>query len=184
VQRGLRPPPGDWHSAPLNTMKPFIPAAAASLALLALLGCQTGSTTSPGSESSSAYTRMQGEMTVLLETWHRAIVDRDVDTLDKLWADDYQSVNPSGQIVPKAEDLRLIATQDLVFERLVVQDVQIPYRSRSLVVTVSVTSARGVYRGQSFGGQFRNTTVFEKRLGQWKAVWGQSTEIPPAAIVE
>jgi len=167
-------------------MKSRFPSGWILLLLLPLLwmGCQTAEPTTPSttpSAVSGSDTKTLREITVLLEQWHRAIIDRDSATLDRIWADEYRSVNPTGQIVPKSDDMRLVEARDLVFQRLVVQNVQIPHQTRSTVVATSVTTASGVFQGQSFGGQFRNTVVFEKRIGGWKAVWGQSTEIPPVA---
>jgi len=70
-----------------------------SMALLSLAVGQ--SATPPDSENSKS----EQEVRQAIEKYRAALLQRDVPTLEKIWADDYIFVNASGEVLTKAQRL-------------------------------------------------------------------------------
>jgi len=116
------------------------------------------------------------ELTALVRQWHEALLARDTDTLDLLWADEYTTVNPAGEITTKAEDLAAATSAELELDRLEVDEIIVKEYGRVAVVT-SRTTLKGRLRDQKLDGQFRNTMVFVRRARRWQAVAAHSTPL-------
>jgi hypothetical protein len=107
-----------------------------------------------------------------------AFVAKDVPALERLLANDFQLINPSGQELFKREYLDGIA-QGFIEYRLwePTSDIQaqiygeaavLHYRARlEIVVQGEVQPEQHLWQ----------TEVYEKRGGHWQAVWSQSTRI-------
>ena len=108
----------------------------------------------------------------------RALVDAEMDTANRLHADDFQLVNPGGGTLSKAEYLGGIGSGGidyLVFEpaseiavRLYAQAALIRYRSDLEIVVGGESIPRGNYW---------HTDLYEQRDGRWQVVWSQATAI-------
>lgn len=109
----------------------------------------------------------------------RALREADIAVAERLHADDYQLIPPSGATVSKREYLDPIASHEFtyrVFEpispiavRISDQMAAVRYRTR---IEVRVTS------GATDSGTFWHTDIYEKHDGNWQAVWSQATRIP------
>ncbi len=110
----------------------------------------------------------------------RALREADMAVAERLHADDYQLIPPTGASLSKREYLDAIASHELtylVFEaispvaaRVSDQMAAVRYRSQIDVRTAS---------GAMDSGTFWHTDIYEKRDGRWQAVWSQATRIPP-----
>jgi hypothetical protein len=99
---------------------------------------------------------------------------------ERLHADDYQLIPPTGETWSKREYLDGIASHELdyqVFEpispvaaRVSDQMAAVRYRCRIAVRGPS---------GETDAGTFWHTDIYEMRGGHWQAVWSQATRIPP-----
>ena len=107
----------------------------------------------------------------------KALVDADIDTANRLHADDFQLVNPGGATLTKKEYIGQIASGELDY--LVWEPG---------VIDVRLYGAAAVIRYQAraqatVGGRttplrsFWHTDVYEKRNDRWQAVWSQATLI-------
>jgi ketosteroid isomerase-like protein len=107
----------------------------------------------------------------------KALVDADIDTANRLHADDFQLVNPAGATLAKKEYIGQIASGELDY--LVWEPG---------VIDVRLYGAAAVIRYQAraqatVGGRttplrsFWHTDVYEKRNDRWQAVWSQATLI-------
>jgi hypothetical protein len=106
-----------------------------------------------------------------------ALVDRDLDTSERLHAADYQLITPGGAALSKRAYLDGIGTGAL------------SYRVFEPVSEVSVRAFEdvGVLRYQAFievefpdghdDGRFWHTDFYERREGRWQVVWSQATRI-------
>ena len=110
----------------------------------------------------------------------RALREADMAVAERLHADDYQLIPPTGAAWSKREYLDAIASHQLtylVFEpispvaaRVSDQMAAVRYRAKFEV--------RGA-AGATDSGTYWHTDIYEKRDGHWQAVWSQATRIPP-----
>jgi len=106
-----------------------------------------------------------------------ALVEADMDTANRLHADDFQLVTPSGRTYSKEEYLGDVASGELdylVWEpisdiavRLRGQMAHIRYRSQLEIVA----------GGHKSVGFYWHTDTYERNGGQWQVVWSQATRI-------
>ena len=112
----------------------------------------------------------------------RALREADMAVAERLHADDYQLIPPSGAPWSKREYLDAIASHQLtylVFEpispiavRVTGQMAAVRYRAQFEV--------RGA-GGATDSGTFWHTDIYERRDSHWQVVWSQATRIPPDA---
>ena len=107
-----------------------------------------------------------------------AFVAKDMETLRRLHADDFEMINPGGQAVSKPEYLnglgagfleyRLWEPESEIEVRVYGEGAVLRYRSHVEMAVQGEAQPR-----QSFW----QTDVYEKRNGRWQAVWSQATRI-------
>ena len=105
-------------------------------------------------------------------------MQRDVPTLEKIWADDYIFVNASGEVLTKAQRLANAksgaTTLDSINEE---ENITVRVYQNSAVATSRVT-IKGQYGGQPTSGQYRSTHVWVKGPAGWQLVSNQLTALP------
>ena len=108
--------------------------------------------------------------------WVQAHLDLDLDTLEKIMADDYIQIRSDGSVAGKAETLASyqsgarswnIAISD-EYDLRVIGDIDL---------LVGRWKGRGLNAGKSFGYQARFMAVYTHRNGQWYLLADQSTVI-------
>lgn len=105
-----------------------------------------------------------------------AYMKRDLATLRRLLAEDYVSIDETGEALNKAQDLEIVGSGAYTL-KAVRQDE--PARVRLLGDTAVVHWAGTVtqeYRGQDRSGRFRTTTVWVKRDGRWQVISWQASK--------
>ena len=80
-------------------MKRFISHLAINIALLSFAFGQSPTSQQPANSTS------EQEVRQMIEKYRTAILQRDIATLEKIWADDYVFVNAAGDVLAKAERL-------------------------------------------------------------------------------
>ncbi|HET9909316.1 MAG TPA: nuclear transport factor 2 family protein [Anaerolineales bacterium] len=108
----------------------------------------------------------------------RALVDADMETADKLHAEDFQLITPGGSALSKAEYLSGVASGELDYR---LWDVDSPIDVR-LFDEVAIIRYRSilhmVYHGNDLGSdKYWHTDSYEWRDGRWQVVWSQATRI-------
>ena len=150
-------------------MRRCIPYLAISMALLSFAVGQ--SATPPDSENSKSEQEVRQE-------YRAALLQRDVPTLEKIWADDYIFVNASGEVLTKAQRLANAksgaTTLDSINEE---ENITVRVYQNSAVATSRVT-IKGQYGGQLTSGQYRSTHVWVKGPAGWQLVSNQLTALP------
>ena len=100
----------------------------------------------------------------MIEKYRTAILQRDIATLDKIWADDYVFVNAAGDVLAKTERLANInsgaTTLDSINEE---ENVTVRVYQNSAVATSRVT-LKGQYSGQPISGGISKHSGLGKRL--------------------
>ena len=154
-------------------MKRFISHLTINMALLSFAFGQSPSAQQPANSTS------EQEVRQMIEKYRTAILQRDIATLEKIWADDYVFVNAAGDVLTKTERLANIksgaTTLDCINEE---ENVTIRVYQNSAVTTSRVT-LKGQYSGQPVGGQYRSTLVWIKGPGGWQLVSNQLTALKP-----
>lgn len=108
----------------------------------------------------------------------RSLVDADMEVARRLHADDFQLINPLGGTLSKEQYLGLIASGDIDYLEWEPEDVEVKLYGDAAVMRYQA-NLRIVVRGlpDAPAGRFWHTDVYEKRNGQWQAVWSQATQI-------
>ena len=153
-------------------MKPLISHLAINMALLSFAFAQSPSAQQPANSTS------EQEVRQMIEKYRTAILQRDVATLEKIWADDYVFVNASGEVLTKAQRLANAksgaTTLDSINEE---EKINVRVYQNSAVATSRVT-IKGKYSGQPAGGQYRGMHVWVKGPEGWQLVANQLTALP------
>ena len=151
----------------------FYLGAAINIALVSFAIGQSPTAQEPANSSS------EQEVTQMTEKYRTAILQRDIATLEKIWADDYVFVNAAGDVLAKTERLANIksgaTTLDSINEE---ENVTVRVYQNSAVTTSRVT-LKGQYSGQPISGEYRSTLVWVKGSGGWQLVANQFTALKP-----
>lgn len=104
----------------------------------------------------------------------RALVQRDLVTLEQLHADDYQLVTPAGKAISRKAYLDAIRAEPFYAAWDTMGEVQVRRAEHMAVVRykarLEFPSGRVVYCW--------HTDTYELRSVGWQAVWSQATEMP------
>jgi ketosteroid isomerase-like protein len=146
----------------------------AVVAVLVAVGCQTG--------RSSAASRSGGdarqEISTLLDQYSQALMNKDLATLDRIWADDLSFVNLRGELLTKQNRMDNIKTGATAIKTTRLSDVRVRLYGDAAVATCKV-SLEAQYSGQEGSGDYRVTTVWARPKGTWQMVAVQMTRIAP-----
>jgi ketosteroid isomerase-like protein len=158
-----------YQTAKTFIMKQCISHLAISMTLLVL-----GFAQSPPQQDAAT---SEKEVRETIEKYRTALLQRDVPTLEKIWADDYVFVNASGEVLTKAQRLANAksgaTTLDSIKEE---ENITVRVYQNSAVATSRVT-IKGKYSGQPTGGQYRSTHVWVKGPKGWQLVANQLTAL-------
>jgi hypothetical protein len=110
----------------------------------------------------------------------RALREADMAVAERLHADDYQLISPSARTWSKRAYLDGIASHEFTY--LVCEPIS-PVAARVSDQMAAVryrchVEVRGA-SGETGGGTFWHTAIYEQRAGRWQAVWSQATRIAP-----
>jgi ketosteroid isomerase-like protein len=105
----------------------------------------------------------------LVEAYQR----RDTASLDRILDDDYIFIAPNGQKRTK-ESVRSFGWPQ--YERLDVDEIRVRLYGETAVLTAQVTIL-GQSPLDSVTGVYRNTRVYVRQRGKWRAVSGHSTKV-------
>lgn len=108
----------------------------------------------------------------------RSLVDANMDVARRLHADDFQLITPTGGVVSKDEYLSLIESTEVDYIEWEPDEIEIKVYNDAAVVRYQAR-LRIVVRGQPDAptGRFWHMDLYERRNGQWQAVWSQATQI-------
>lgn len=154
-------------------MKRFISYVAINTALFSFAFGQSPSAQQPANGTS------EQEVRQMIEKYRTAILQRDIATLEKIWADDYVFVNAAGEVVAKTERLANIKSGATTLNSIKNEEnVTVRVYQNSAAATSRVT-LKGQYNGQQISGEYRSTLVWVKGSGGWQLVSNQLTALKP-----
>src|SRR5438552_9762038 len=125
----------------------------------------------------STDSKSEQEVRQMIEKYRAALLQRDVPTLEKIWADDYVFVNASGQVMTKPERLANLKSGSTTLDSIKEEEkLTVRVYQNSAVATSRVT-IKGQYSGQPTSGQYRSTHVWVKGTTGWRLVSNQLTAL-------
>jgi ketosteroid isomerase-like protein len=154
-------------------MKRCIPHFAITIALLSFAFGQSPT------HQESQNSKSEQEVRQMIEKYRTALLQRDVPALEKIWADDYIFVNPSGEVMTKTQRLANVKSGATSLESINEEEnITVRVYQNSAVATSRVT-IKGQYGGQPISGQYRSTHVWVKGPAGWQLVSNQLTALAP-----
>ena len=154
-------------------MKRYISHLAINIVLLSFAFGQ-----SPTSQQSANSTSEQ-EVRQMIEKYRTAILQRDIATLQKIWADDYVFVNAGGDVLGKTERLVNIKSGATTLDSINEKENVIVRVYQNSAVTTSRVTLKGQYSGQPISGEYRSILVWVKGSEGWQLVSNQLTALKP-----
>jgi ketosteroid isomerase-like protein len=100
--------------------------------------------------------------------WLDAAHNRDAETLNWLFADDFVEVHPGGFIVNKQQQIDQIMDPQRTLNELHPDDIQVRYVSPDVAVLTDTTTIKGTSGGVTYNGPQRVIRVFVKQHGRWR----------------
>ena len=130
----------------------------------------------PMGEKVAASSRVEQAIQQRLNELNTALASNDSAALDRIYADDYTLVSPSGAVTTKAQRLAAFKSGELKYESISVDEVNIRSYGDTAVVTDRAT-VKLQDKGKDLSGQYRVTLTFVKMKGAWQLVAAQNTRI-------
>ena len=104
----------------------------------------------------------------------RALVARDMPTIERLHAPDYELISPPGRVMSRERYLSLLAADEFYAS----------WEHGAMRVRVSEGMAAVRYQAKITFPSGKivdcwHTDIYARQAGAWKAVWSQATQLPP-----
>ena len=99
----------------------------------------------------------------------QAQIGADAVALDRIYADDFIGVGPSGTVRTKPQVISDFTSGDLKFQSITTDDVQVRVYENTAVET-GLSTMVGQDKGQTVPGDTRFTRVWVKQKGRWRLV--------------
>lgn len=112
--------------------------------------------------------KVKDEIQKLFADLNQAITNKDRAALERLYADEFQFVRPSGAVINKAKQIDGVMSNDPLSST----PVPAPAPER-LMVYGDVVISRNIVRGSA------NSSVFVKKDGRWQLLQAQATRLAP-----
>lgn len=108
-----------------------------------------------------------------------ALVQGDFEVLEALHAPDYELINPAGDALSRSTYLGEIASGALRYSVFSPEGRIRVRRLGDAAILRYVVHIRIQRSGEMYEGRFWHTDYWERRAGDWQAVWSQATETEP-----
>ncbi len=150
----------------------FVPAILVITCILAF-----GQTKKPDSAS------VEQTLTQMEKDWsqvglNKANMDKDVQTIGRIVADDWAGIDFQGNASTKAQSIANLKAGVGTLQSLELGPVKVRVFGDTAIVTGSDTE-KSTYKGKDSSGKYVWTDVFVNRNGRWQAVTSESTKVQP-----
>ena len=125
------------------------------------------------SKTSTSGSKVEQQLLKLEHEWLDAFAKPDRAALERLMTDDYISNNADGSVTDKAQSIAAAEAGFFSGTTSNSEDVKVRVYGDMAVITC-LDSVKG-----KFNGQFRHTSIWVKRKGNWQVVGWQGTPVPP-----
>ena len=109
----------------------------------------------------------------------RACFERDVETLDRVFADDFTFTDPGGPVVSKEQWIADIASGALTFESIESNAFELRQSAGGIARVHGELTIRARYSKSNYNGTFRYMGVYTKQGDDWKLL---VTSARPASV--
>ena len=110
--------------------------------------------------------------------WDKAWFDKDAAAADRMMAEDCIFIGPNGHFAPRSLLMDIIRSPRYQIQEGTRTEVQIVPLGQDGVVITDHWRGHGIRPdGGTFNDEARSTFVWARRVGEWKLVLGQSTNI-------
>ena len=116
---------------------------------------------------------MVSELHDLGERWFQAWLDRDAATVERLMAEDYLYVGPSGFILDRQAILAIIRSPSYRLDQGTRTEVVIRALGAEAAVERHRYQGAGSFEGTAFTDDHRGVMVWERHAGEWRLVMEQ-----------
>ena len=116
---------------------------------------------------------MVSELHGLSERWFQAWLEKDAATVERMVAEDYVYVAPSGLILDRKAILAIIRSPSYRLDRGTRTEVVVRALGPEAAVVRHRYQGTGSFEGTSFTDDHRCVMVWEKHAGQWRLVMEQ-----------
>ena len=108
----------------------------------------------------------------------QAQIEADAVALDRIYADDFIGIGPSGRVRTKAQVISDFTSGDLKFQSITTDDVRVRVYGNTAVETGRSTMI-GQDRGKAVPRDNRFTRVWIKQVGRWRLVSNHYSSLIP-----
>jgi ketosteroid isomerase-like protein len=111
--------------------------------------------------------------------WAEVTIKADVPALERLYADEYLSIDPAGATFTKAQDIDNVKSGNFKLATFKLDEMKVRVHGEVGVVTGRNT-IKATYMGKDISGAYRFTDTFVKRAGRWQVMTTQGTAVAPS----
>ena len=116
---------------------------------------------------------MESELRDLSERWFRAWLEKDAATVERLTAEDYLYVGPSGLVLDRQAILAIVRSPSYRLDQGTRTEVVVRAVGPEAAVVRHRYQGAGSFEGTSFTDDHRCVMVWEKHAGEWRLVMEQ-----------
>jgi uncharacterized protein (TIGR02246 family) len=116
---------------------------------------------------------MSSDLQLVADQWYQAWLVKDADTVERLMADDYLYVGPSGLFMDRAAVLAVVRSPSYRLDSATRSHIVVRGLGPDAAIVRHRFQGAGSYQGQSFTDDNQCVTVWEKQAGQWRLVLDQ-----------
>ena len=116
---------------------------------------------------------MSSELQELSARWFQAWLEKDAATVERLAAEDYLYIGPSGLILDRQAILAVVRSPSYRLDQGTRTEVVVRDLGQDAAVVRHRYQGAGSFEGTSFTDDHRCVTVWEKHAGAWRIVMEQ-----------
>ena len=117
-------------------------------------------------------------LTRMEEAWDAALLKADVAALEKIYAEEYLSIDPEGNVLDRKQDLAEVASGVFKAEVLALSDLRVREYG-PMAITTGIIAVKAIYKGEQIDKRHRFTDVWVRRDGRWQCVSAHGSTIQP-----
>ncbi|HKR38046.1 MAG TPA: nuclear transport factor 2 family protein [Steroidobacteraceae bacterium] len=116
---------------------------------------------------------MLTELHELNSRWFQAWLEKDAATVERLMAQDYVYIAPSGRVLDRQAILAIIRAPSYRLDRFARTDIEVRAVGDAAVVMRDRRQSAGSFDGAAFSEEHRGVMVWAKHAGEWRLVMEQ-----------
>src|SRR5262249_127468 len=116
---------------------------------------------------------MLSELHVLSERWFQAWLEKDAATVERLMAEDYLYIGPSGLVLDRQAILAVVRSPSYRLDQGTRTEVVVRALGQEAAVVRDRYQGAGSFEGASFTDDHRCVMVWERYAGEWRLVMEQ-----------